>query len=82
VAVELTALDAYDGKRILDYLGPGFAKLVPVDKAKDLVESAYRGVVWQQEYWHATGNIERSERYSQTRKYFDSRLSLWGVGTT
>jgi hypothetical protein len=82
VATELTAVDTDDGKRILDYLGPGLAKLVPVDNARDLVNRAYQGVVWQQEYWRSKGKIDRSERYSNTRKYFDSHLSIWGLSPT
>lgn len=79
LAMELTTLDADDGKRILDYLGPGFVKLDPANNAKELVSRAYEGVLWQQEHWHSKGEVNRSERYSKTRKYFDSRLSLWGL---
>lgn len=73
VATELTMLNA-DGTRILDYLGPSIAKLIPVSKAKDLVKRAYDGVIHQQEHWLSKGHTQRSERYAKTRTYLESRL--------
>jgi|ERR1017187_515761 hypothetical protein len=76
--MELTTLDA-DGRRILDYLGPGIASTSTRTQANTLVKPAYQFVLDQQEHWLSKGNTRLSGRYAILRQYFESRLALWGL---
>lgn len=77
--MELTTLDA-DGRRILDYLGPGIANISRSRQANTLVIPAYQFVLDQQKHWLSKGNTQLSGRYAILRQYFESRLPLWGIG--
>lgn len=76
--MELTTLDA-DGRRILDYLGPGIANISTPSQANTLVKPAYQFVLDQQDHWLSKGNTRLSGRYAILRQYFESRLPLWGL---
>jgi hypothetical protein len=76
--VELTTVDA-DGRRILDYLGPGTASMSTQNRARILVQPAYQFVLDQQQHWLSKGNTKLSGRYAVIRRYFESRLPLWGL---
>ena len=77
--MELTTLDA-DGRRILDYLGPGIANISTSRQANTLVKPAYQFVLDQQKHWLSKRNTQLSGRYAILRQYFESRLPLWGIG--
>lgn len=55
--MELTTLDA-DGRRILDYLGPGIANVSTPGQANTLVKPAYQFVLDQQKDWLSKGNTQ------------------------
>jgi hypothetical protein len=74
--MEITSVDV-DGKRILDYLGPGIAKILTPGRASVLVQPAYQFVLDQQERWLSEGNAKLNGRYANLRRYFESRLPLW-----
>jgi hypothetical protein len=76
--MQLTTVDA-DGRRILDYLGPGIANIATPDQANTLVKPAYQFVLDQQEDWLSKGNTQLSGRYALLRQYFESHLSSWGI---
>jgi hypothetical protein len=74
--MEFVTVDA-DGKRILDYLGLGIIRISTAQKTS--VESAYQFVLEQHEHWLSEGNAQLSGRYAALRRYFESRLPLWGL---
>jgi hypothetical protein len=77
------AIDPEDNLRILDYLGEGVAADAR-EKEKvgsSMVAPAYRFVLEQQDYWWLVGDAEREARYAKVRRYFESRLPLWGIAT-
>lgn len=74
--MELTTVDA-DGRRILDYLGPGIANICTANDAKNLVQPAYQFVVEEHDHFVSTGNSKLNKRYENVRRYFESRLDLW-----
>ncbi len=76
--MEFTTLDA-DGRRILDYLGPGIVNISTPGQANTMVKPAYQFVLDQHEHWLSNGNTKLSERYASLRRYFESRLPLWGL---
>ena len=77
-AMELTTEDT-DGKRILDYLGPGIVNLAAPDHANNMVKPAYQFVIDQHAYWLSRGDAKLAGRYAILRQYFESRLPLWGL---
>ena len=79
--MELTTLDA-DGRRILDYLGPGIANISTPSQANTLVKPAYQFVLDQQNHWLSKGNTRLSGRYAILRQYFEPRLPLWGLAAS
>ncbi|MGA7190764.1 MAG: hypothetical protein WBY66_19880, partial [Candidatus Acidiferrales bacterium] len=78
--MELVATDE-DGKRILDYLGQTMVdNAAPAGKHQDyIVRPAYEFVLAEQRRIKATGDAKLVERYDLFRKYFESRLPLWGI---
>ena len=75
-------IDPEDNLRVLDYLGEGIAADARATNGiATVVERAYKYVIEQQEYWWLVGNTERESRYAKVRRYFESRLALWGIGT-
>jgi hypothetical protein len=78
--MELVATDA-DGKRILDYLGQTIVdNAAPGGNQRDhLVRPAYEFVLAEQQRIEAAGNAKLIERYGLLRRYFESRLPLWGI---
>jgi hypothetical protein len=76
--MELTCLDA-DGRRILDYLGPGIANISRPRQENTAVKRAYQFALDQHEHWLSTGNTQLSGRYAILRRYFESRLALGGL---
>jgi hypothetical protein len=76
--MQLTAEDA-DGRRILDYLGPGIANLCGPKDAKILVQPAYQFVVEEHERFTSAKDGKLMKRYANLRRYFESRLHLWGL---
>lgn len=81
--MELVAMDA-DGKRILDYLGQTMVdNAAPGGNHRDyIVRPAYEFVLAEQSRIRATGDAKLIERYDLFRKYFESRLPLWGIAMT
>ena len=75
-------IDPEDNLRVLDYLGEGIAAEARATVGSAMVEQAYRYVLEQQAHWWLVGNTERESRYAKVRRYFESRLSLWGIATT
>lgn len=74
----LVFTDAVDGRRCLDYLGRGFSEPSPTAVAT-VVPRAYQFVVQQHKEHLANGNKKLSDRYTNVRAYFESRLPLWGL---
>jgi hypothetical protein len=68
-----------DGRRILDYLGGFFANIATPDHASRMVKPAYQFVMDQEAHWLSKGNAQLSGRYAILRRYFESRLPLWGL---
>lgn len=77
-AMDLITVDG-DEEKILDYLGPGIQKVAAPDHAKVFVHPSYEFVLEQQQRWISMDNKKLSERYALLRKYFESRLHLWGL---
>ena len=67
-----------EGKPILDIMGEG-VKSLPNTAVPYLVRDAYNFVIEQEKHFAESGNTELLERYSQLRKYCESRLPLWGI---
>jgi hypothetical protein len=78
--MELVALDE-DGKRILDYLGQTMVdNAAPGGNHRDyMVKPAYAFVLAEQKRINATGDPKLTARYRLFRRYFESRLPLWGI---
>ena len=76
--MELVSDDS-DGRRILDYLGSGFATIAAPNYANNLVKPAYQFVLDQQAQAVSKGDVRLSGRYAILRHYFESRLPLWGL---
>jgi hypothetical protein len=72
-----TCIDA-DGRRILDYLG-NFVKTIGWRGAETVIEPAYNFVVAEHARLTAAGNDKLSVRYARLLRYFESRISLWGI---
>lgn len=76
---ELIATD-FDGKRILDYLGPTIlAHSRPGDEKRNVVKSIYEFVLAEQERISDGNTPELIARYQAFRRYVESRLPLWGL---
>ena len=76
---ELIATD-FDGKRILDYLGPTiFAHSKPGDERGKIPKSIYEFVLAEQKRISNGNNPELIARYQAFRRYVESRLHLWGL---
>jgi hypothetical protein len=76
---ELIATD-FDGKKILDYLGPTiFAHSRPGDERGKVVKSIYEFVLVEQKRISDGNNPELIARYQAFRRYVESRLNLWGL---
>ena len=76
---ELVTTD-FDGKRILDYLGPIiFAHSKPGDERGKVVKSIYEFVLAEQKRINDRDNSELIARYQAFRHYVESRLHLWGL---
>jgi hypothetical protein len=80
-AMKQTILDPEDNLRVLDYLGKSVVAQALPTTGTAVVELAYKYTLEQQEYWWLVGNPERESRYTKVRRYFESRLPLWGIGT-
>jgi len=78
--MELVALDE-DGKRILDYLGQTMVdNAAPGGNHRDyMVKPAYAFVLAEQKRINATRDPKLTARYHLFRRYFESRLPLWGI---
>jgi hypothetical protein len=76
--MELSFVDT-DGLRALDYLGPGVVIHSPPNFATHSVKPAYDFVLEQQRLYLSKGDEELSKRYANLRRYFESRLPLWGM---
>ena len=75
----LTLIDkAVDGKRILDVLGTGMLS-VQEKKTAQQVAKAYDFVVNEQKRFAAEGDKRLLPRYTELKRYFDSRLELWDL---
>jgi hypothetical protein len=79
--MEFITVDTTDGRRILDYLGPGIVS-ISSDQTKTVVKSAYQFVLEQHEHWLSNGDGKLSGRYASLRRYFESRLPLWGLAAS
>jgi hypothetical protein len=75
---ELIATD-YDGKRILDYLGPVIAEIPGTgNKSREkMVKPAYEFVLGEQKRINETHDAKLIARYQAFRQYFESRLPFW-----
>ena len=78
--LELVATDG-DGKRILDYLGQTILDNAgPGGRHRDyMVKPAYAFVLAEQKRINATRDPKLTARYHLFRRYFESRLPLWGI---
>ena len=81
--MELVAVDE-DGKRILDYLGQTMVdNAAPGGNHRDYtVRPAYEFVLAEQKRIEVIGDAKLIPRYASFRKYFESRLPLWGISVT
>jgi hypothetical protein len=70
-----------DGQRILDYLGPVMAENAGPNHGKLMIQPAYDFVLAEWKRMLAKGDPELIGRYVLLRKYFESRLSPWGLET-
>ena len=75
---QLIATD-YDGKRILDYLGPVIAEIPGTgNKSREkMVKPAYEFVLGEQKRINETHDAKLIARYQAFRQYFESRLPFW-----
>lgn len=71
----------YDGKRILDYLGPVIAEIAGAghQSREKMVKPAYEFVLSEQKRINEGDDPKLIARYQAFRQYFESRLPLWDL---
>lgn len=71
----------YDGKRILDYLGPGIVANTDANNktGEKMVKPAYEFVLSEQRRVNERGDPKLIARFQSLRQYFESRLPLWNL---
>lgn len=68
-----------DGRKILDYLGPVQSENAGPDHGRTMIQPAYEFVLTEEKQMLAKGDPKLIGRYILLRRYFESRISSWGV---
>jgi hypothetical protein len=76
--MKLIETDA-DGNRILDYVGSVMVEHSTAGHAEHMVQPAYEFVLAEEKRLISEGASELVARYGSLRRYFESRLPLWGL---
>ncbi len=68
----------FDNMPMLDFIGQG-VKDMGIDIAPNWVSLAYDFIVSKEQEFVESGNNKLTDYYSRLRRYFESKLSLWGI---
>jgi hypothetical protein len=77
-AMQMIANDE-DGKRILDYLGEITRENASPKTSEVMIRPSYKFVLAEEERALKSQDTKLAERYASLRRYFESRLPLWGL---
>ncbi len=76
----LITVDDFDGKKIVDYLGPTMVTVTrPGDDCRQhMIGPAYEFVLMEQKRFTDAGDQKHVPRYNALRSYMEARLHFWG----